>query len=421
MWGASGLGGKPGRSALELFGASQATAGGVAEGEAGAVRELVGFGELAVRAFRKRYGRDLLKLQKSDSRKAIFAPHGPSSTSVVAVVSWGADGVYYLQVVFRDSGVGKELSVDTAYLREYIEFSRSLNFAQAAADLFVSPPTLRAHLHALEEEVGAPLTVKRAGQLELSPAGRLFLKRARAIVKLVEESAEECRALAEASSSMVVGTLEYAPFEELLTRALLAFRRNYPGRCLEVLMASGAYANTEAVAGGKADLSIFAQVRRRDEEGEVLPAALPAGVGAFPFAREECRFWMNRSCPLFEEDRVRAADLEGFTMLLGSSANMERAGRAITEWFAGVGVTVEPDNQPCSNYLDLYLSAAGETFGIALGGAHSGLRASSDIRIFAVDDFTVLCDLYVIYNEERIGENGRLFVECLKESISFSS
>lgn len=41
-----------------------------------------------------------------------------------------------------------------------------------------------------------------------------------------------------------------------------------------------------------------------------------------------------------------------------------------------------------------------------------------DIKIFAVDDFTVPCDLYVIYNEERIGENGKLFVDCLKESIS---
>lgn len=323
-----------------------------------------------------------------------------------------------MQVAFRDSGVGKELSVDTAYLREYIEFSRSLNFAQAAADLFVSPPTLRAHLHALEEEVGAPLTAKRAGQLELSPAGRLFLKRARAIVKLAEESAEECRALAEASSSIMVGTLDYAPFEELLTRALHAFRQEHPGRCLEMLMASGAYANMEAVASGKADLSIFVRVRRRDGGKGVVPDGLPAGVGAFLFGEGECHFWMNRSCPLFEHDHVTAADLDGFTMLLGNSANMERAGRVLVEWFAGAGVAVEPDNQPCSNYLDLYLSAAGETFGIALGGVHSGLRASSDIKIFAVDDFTVPCDLYVIYNEERIGENGKLFVDCLKESIS---
>ena len=174
----------------------------------------------------------------------------------------------------------------------------------------------------------------------------------------------------------------------------------------------------EAVESGKADLSIFVQVRRRDGGEEALPDELPAGVGAFRFSEGECRFWMNRSCPLFECDRVTAADLDGFTMLLGNSANMERAGRVLIEWFAGVGVAVEPDNQPCSNYLDLYLSGTGETFGIALGGVRSGLRASSDIKIFAVDDFTVPCDLYVIYNEERIGENGKLFVDCLKESIS---
>lgn len=216
----------------------------------------------------------------------------------------------------------------------------------------------------------------------------------------------------------MVGTLDYAPFEELLTRALHAFRQEHPGRCLEMLMASGAYANMEAVASGKADLSIFVRVRRRDGGKGVVPDGLPAGVGAFLFGEGECHFWMNRSCPLFEHDHVTAADLDGFTMLLGNSANMERAGRVLVEWFAGAGVAVEPDNQPCSNYLDLCLSAAGETFGIALGGVHSGLRASSDIKIFAVDDFTVPCDLYVIYNEERIGENGQLFVDCLKESIS---
>lgn len=256
--------------------------------------------------------------------------------------------------------------MDTAYLREYIEFSRSLNFAQAAADLFVSPPTLRAHLHALEEEVGR-LSRPSAPVSWSYRRLAVFLKRARAIVKLAEESAEECRALAEASSSIMVGTLDYAPFEELLTRALHAFRQEHPGRCLEMLMASGAYANMEAVASGKADLSIFVRVRRRDGGKGVVPDGLPAGVGAFLFGEGECHFWMNRSCPLFEHDHVTAADLDGFTMLLGNSANMERAGRVLVEWFAGAGVAVEPDNQPCSNYLDLYLSAAGETFGIALG------------------------------------------------------
>ena len=73
-------------------------------------------------------------------------------------------------------------------------------------------------------------------------------------------------------------------------------------------MASGAYANMEAVASGKADLSIFVRVRRRDGGEEVVPDELPAGVGAFLFGEGECLFWMNRSCPLFERDHVTAAD-----------------------------------------------------------------------------------------------------------------
>ena len=164
---------------------------------------------------------------------------------------------------------GWKLSVG---LREYIvPFS----------DLFVSPPTLISRRRRRGASYG----------LELSPAGRLFLNRARAIVKLVEESAEECRALAEASSSIVVGTLDYAPFEELLTRALHAFRRDHPDRCLEML----SRAANILVESGKADLSIFVQARRRDGGEEALPDELPAGVGAFRFSEGECRFWMKFS------------------------------------------------------------------------------------------------------------------------------
>ncbi|WP_172623417.1 LysR family transcriptional regulator [Arabiibacter massiliensis] len=55
--------------------------------------------------------------------------------------------------------------METAYLKEYLAFSRTLNYAQAASELFVSQPALRAHIRALEDEVGAPLTVKRNGAL----------------------------------------------------------------------------------------------------------------------------------------------------------------------------------------------------------------------------------------------------------------
>lgn len=307
---------------------------------------------------------------------------------------------------------GKPL--EAAYLHEYITFSRSLNFAQAATELFVSQPTLRAHIHALEDEVGAALTVKRNGALELSPTGKLFLKKARAIVKLTEESVAECRAFSAASSSLVVGTLDFPPFEDVLLRALAAFREDCPDQHMEILFASGTYANVESVVDGRVDLSIFVHVQRCEDGDVPQLVTMPRQVSSFFFMRGECRFWMNRSCPLFEREHISARDLDGYTLLLGNSDNMVEAGEAVASWFAQVGVQVEPDNQPCANYLDLYLSGLGETFGIALGGSRSGLRTSPDIRIFTVEDFVIPCDLHVLSNEERLDSCGQAFLERLQ-------
>ena len=105
-------------------------------------------------------------------------------------------------------------------------------------------------------------------------------------------------------------------------------------------------------------------------------------------------------------------------MLLGNSANMERAGRVLIEWFAGVS-SRGADNQPCSNYLDLYLSGTGETFGIALGSAlgSAGELRHQDIRgrrFYGAP--RSLCDL----QRGAHRENGKPFVDCLKGEHFFS-
>ena len=86
--------------------------------------------------------------------------------------------------------------METEHLREYITLSQSLNYAKAAEALFVSQPALRSHVKALEDEVGSPLIVKRDGRLELSMAGRLFLKLARDIVSLSDDALASCKRFA---------------------------------------------------------------------------------------------------------------------------------------------------------------------------------------------------------------------------------
>ena len=118
--------------------------------------------------------------------------------------------------------------METEHLREYITLSQSLNYAKAAEALFVSQPALRSHVKALEDEVGSPLIVKRDGRLELSMAGRLFLKLARDIVSLSDDALASCRALAENCTTLLVSTMGYAPFEKLLTSAREHLHARHP-------------------------------------------------------------------------------------------------------------------------------------------------------------------------------------------------
>lgn len=55
--------------------------------------------------------------------------------------------------------------MDISFLKEYIAFSRAMNYAKTAQELFMAQPTLRAHIHALESELGIALVQKKGTRL----------------------------------------------------------------------------------------------------------------------------------------------------------------------------------------------------------------------------------------------------------------
>ena len=69
--------------------------------------------------------------------------------------------------------------MDIAFLQEYASFSKWLNYAKTARELYISEPTLRSHIRSLEAEIGVELVTKRGDQIALTPAGRFFLTKAR--------------------------------------------------------------------------------------------------------------------------------------------------------------------------------------------------------------------------------------------------
>lgn len=80
-------------------------------------------------------------------------------------------------------------------VREFVVFTRYMNFSRAVNELHTSQPTLSKHMSQLESELGIRLFDVRGRSRSLTPAGEHFLVSAIAWLKDYDEFVAECRKL----------------------------------------------------------------------------------------------------------------------------------------------------------------------------------------------------------------------------------
>lgn len=87
--------------------------------------------------------------------------------------------------------------MELRHLRYFVAVAEAGSLTVAAAQkLNTSQPSLSRQIRDLEEEVGAPLLTRRARGVELTPAGRVFLDHARAVLSQAEAATEAARRVA---------------------------------------------------------------------------------------------------------------------------------------------------------------------------------------------------------------------------------
>ena len=74
--------------------------------------------------------------------------------------------------------------MDFHQLRVFVEVAKQKNFSRAAESIFLSQPTVSAHIKALENEIGAPLFDRSQRELMLTEGGKILFKFAQEILKL---------------------------------------------------------------------------------------------------------------------------------------------------------------------------------------------------------------------------------------------
>jgi DNA-binding transcriptional LysR family regulator len=119
--------------------------------------------------------------------------------------------------------------MELRHLRYFVAVGEVLNFTTAATRMRVAQPALSRQVSDLEDELGVDLLTRTSHGVRLTAEGKQFLEQAREILKRVDESVTNVRALARGEfGELRVGYLP--PLDlDILPRALAAFQKTTPG------------------------------------------------------------------------------------------------------------------------------------------------------------------------------------------------
>ncbi|BBK32141.1 LysR family transcriptional regulator [Stella humosa] len=120
------------------------------------------------------------------------------------------------------------MAIELNHLRQFVVLAEELHFGRAAARLGVAQPPLSQAIRRLEERLGFSLFDRSGRQVELSPAGRVFLvETQRSIAQADDAVMLARRAAAEEEVELTIGFVVSALFG-LLPATLRAFRAEWP-------------------------------------------------------------------------------------------------------------------------------------------------------------------------------------------------
>lgn len=125
-------------------------------------------------------------------------------------------------------------------LEAFVEVAEGGSFSRAAKNLYLTQPTISAHVASLEKELEVRLFVRNTKEVSLSAEGQTLYKYASQMVDLekrIEEEFGERRKLGKQCITIAASTI---PSQYLLPRIMTRFNERYPGEQIKLLEADSA-------------------------------------------------------------------------------------------------------------------------------------------------------------------------------------
>lgn len=190
--------------------------------------------------------------------------------------------------------------MELRHLRYFVAVAEEQNVSRAAKRLHISQPPLSRQIRDLENDLGIALFEHSAKAIRLTPAGRIFLSEARAVLQRADDAVAFTKAVAHRKRTRIrVGYSFYAA-TGFLPRALLAFQRTNPEVSVD-LSTKPTQDMLRGLRSGSLDVALLRYASPENFQGLSVEE-----LGTYPFrvaSHKKHRFARLREVPMSEVAR----------------------------------------------------------------------------------------------------------------------
>lgn len=133
-------------------------------------------------------------------------------------------------------------------LEAFVKVAEGESFSKAAKALFLTQPTISAHISALEKELNTRLFVRNTKEVNLSEDGKMLYKYARQIVDLQEQIQEVFSEDAKKDAKCITIATSTIPGQYLLPDILAKFSEKYPNEQFRIMEMDSAQVVEKVIA-----------------------------------------------------------------------------------------------------------------------------------------------------------------------------
>lgn len=204
---------------------------------------------------------------------------------------------------------GKEggINLELRQLQYFVKVAKLQHVTKAAEELHVAQSAVSRQIHRLEEELGVRLFMQKGRNVQLTPIGQLFLRRAEAVLSDLDRAVLEIQEYLDPEAGEIRLGFPHSLGIHLIPQVVAAFRKLHPN--VKFRFRQGMYASLiRDVAEAEVDLAFISPYPDKSDQvtGEVV-------------LTEELFAILPESHPLALQDSIRLTELKDENFVLFNS------------------------------------------------------------------------------------------------------